>query len=85
MNPVTQANQKSTIFPDNNRLAGKVAVVTEASSGIGEATTRELARLGVSVVMAARRLDRLECIAADIEAAGGRAYHSQLTLPKCMA
>jgi NADP-dependent 3-hydroxy acid dehydrogenase YdfG len=40
MNEVTQANQKSTISPDDDRLAGKVAVVTGASSGIGEATAR---------------------------------------------
>jgi NAD(P)-dependent dehydrogenase (short-subunit alcohol dehydrogenase family) len=74
MNEVTQANQKSTISPDDDRLAGKVAVVTGASSGIGEATARELARLGANVVMAARRLNRLEGIVAEIEAAGGHAY-----------
>jgi NAD(P)-dependent dehydrogenase (short-subunit alcohol dehydrogenase family) len=74
MNEVTQANQKSATFPDDDRLAGKVAVVTGASSGIGEATARELARLGANVVMAARRLNRLEGIVAEIEAAGGHAY-----------
>jgi NAD(P)-dependent dehydrogenase (short-subunit alcohol dehydrogenase family) len=74
MNEVTQANQKSTISPDDDRLAGKVAVVTGASSGIGEATARELARLGANVVMAARRLNRLEGIVAEIEAAGGHAF-----------
>lgn len=74
MNAVTQTNPKSATSPDNNRFAGKVAVVTGASSGIGEATARELARLGANVVMAARRLDLLEGIAAEIEAAGGHAY-----------
>jgi NAD(P)-dependent dehydrogenase (short-subunit alcohol dehydrogenase family) len=58
----------------NAPLAGKVAVVTGASSGIGEATVRELTRLGASVVMTARRFDRLKAIAAEIEASGGRAY-----------
>jgi NAD(P)-dependent dehydrogenase (short-subunit alcohol dehydrogenase family) len=53
------------------RLAGKVAVVTGASSGIGEATARELARLGASVIIAARGLDKCEAVAADIEAQGG--------------
>jgi NADP-dependent 3-hydroxy acid dehydrogenase YdfG len=64
----------STNVERNSALAGKVAVVTGASSGIGEVTVRELTRLGASVVMAARRFDRLKAIAAEIEGSGGRAY-----------
>jgi NADP-dependent 3-hydroxy acid dehydrogenase YdfG len=54
-------------------IAGKVVVITGASSGIGEATARLLARRGARVVMGARRADRLEAIAADIRAEGGTA------------
>ena len=51
----------------------KVVLVTGASSGIGEAIARELAQAGARVVIGARRLDRLEALKADIEAAGGEA------------
>lgn len=50
------------------------AVVTGASSGIGEATARSLAEAGHAVVLGARRLDRCEQIAGEIAASGGRAY-----------
>jgi NAD(P)-dependent dehydrogenase (short-subunit alcohol dehydrogenase family) len=56
------------------KLDGQVAVVTGASAGIGEATVRYLAREGARVVMAARRLDRLDQIKREIEAAGGVAH-----------
>ena len=49
-------------------LSGKVAVVTGASSGIGEATARTLAREGCAVALAARREDRLNAIADEIGA-----------------
>ena len=71
---MTETTQNAVATPAGHRLAGKVAVVTGASSGIGEATARELARLGASVILAARRLDRLQAVAADIEAQGGTAY-----------
>jgi NADP-dependent 3-hydroxy acid dehydrogenase YdfG len=55
------------------RLDGTVALVTGASSGIGEATARELARHGAAVAIAARRKDRLDALAQEIERDGGSA------------
>ncbi len=56
-----------------NELQGTVALVTGASSGIGEATARDLARRGAKVAIAARRRDRLEALRSSIESAGGTA------------
>jgi NADP-dependent 3-hydroxy acid dehydrogenase YdfG len=53
-------------------LSGTVALVTGASSGIGEAAAQSLAGQGAAVVIAARRKDRLDALAARIGDAGGR-------------
>ena len=54
-------------------LAGKRALVTGASSGLGAHFARLLAGQGVHVTTAARRLDRMEALCAEIRAAGGQA------------
>jgi NADP-dependent 3-hydroxy acid dehydrogenase YdfG len=54
-------------------LSGKVAAVTGASSGIGEATALSLARAGCSVALGARRTDRIEALARRISDEGGSA------------
>jgi NADP-dependent 3-hydroxy acid dehydrogenase YdfG len=55
-----------------NGIAGKVIVVTGASSGLGEATARHLSANGALLVLGARRLDRLQSIASDLRKAGGK-------------
>jgi NADP-dependent 3-hydroxy acid dehydrogenase YdfG len=52
-------------------LAGKVALVTGASSGLGAGFAAALAQAGADVVLAARRRDRLEAIGREIEKLGG--------------
>ena len=55
---------------DRFSLAGKIALVTGASSGLGAGFAVALAQAGADVVLAARRLDRLEAISREIEKLG---------------
>jgi NADP-dependent 3-hydroxy acid dehydrogenase YdfG len=54
-----------------SNIAGKIVLITGASSGIGEATARLLAGEGAYVVLGARRTDRLQALAGRISAEGG--------------
>ena len=54
----------------NNNIEGKVVVITGASSGLGESTARHLAELGATVVLGARRVDRIDALARELTANG---------------
>jgi len=56
-----------------NKLSGKVAIITGASAGIGRASVIALAGEGASLVLSARRKDRLEDLASKVRELGGRA------------
>ena len=57
----------------SSNIEGKVVVITGASSGLGEATARMLSAHGATVVLGARRVDRIESLAAELAHSGGRA------------
>ena len=54
-------------------IKDKIVVVTGASSGLGEATARLLSAQGATVVLGARRADRLQALAKDLESRAGKA------------
>ncbi len=59
-------------------IKDKVAIITGASSGIGEATAKALASRGAKVVLGARRADQLKQIVDEIERDGGQAVYHEL-------
>jgi len=65
-----------------NNIEGKVVVITGGSSGLGEATARHLALQGAIVVLGARRLEKLEAIAVDINGRGGKCVIHQTDVTK---
>ncbi|MEL7031394.1 MAG: glucose 1-dehydrogenase [Pseudomonadota bacterium] len=67
---------------DRFDLAGRVALVTGASSGLGKHFAGILSDAGAKVVLAARRTDRLEALAAEIEAKGGEALAVAMDVTK---
>lgn len=76
-------NPPRTANPDRLRtaVAGKTVLVTGASYGLGESTARMLAAAGATVLLVARTADKLDEVAASINAGGGRAvtYPADLT------
>jgi NADP-dependent 3-hydroxy acid dehydrogenase YdfG len=57
----------------SNNIEGKVVVITGASSGLGEATAKALSAQGASVVLGARRQDRIQALARELTSRGGKA------------
>jgi len=66
--------QNITIMSYNIDLSGRVALITGASSGLGAQFARTLSKAGAAVVLAARRVERLKTLRAEIEAADGDAH-----------
>lgn len=60
-------------------IDGKVVVITGASSGLGEAAARELARNGAKLMIGARRLERLQALAAELSLGERAAVQTDVT------
>ncbi len=67
----------------SNNIEGKVVVITGASSGLGEATARLLSAQGASVVLGARRVDRLQSLVDELTASGGKALAVATDVTQC--
>jgi NAD(P)-dependent dehydrogenase (short-subunit alcohol dehydrogenase family) len=80
--PVTERNTPPKGHTMTYELTGKVALITGASSGIGEAAAVALADAGAAVVLGARRTDKLQAIAQRINDNGGRAVFLKTDVTK---
>ena len=69
----------------SNNIEGKVVVITGASSGLGEAAARHLSAQGASVVLGARRVERLQSLAKDLSRDGGKALAVETDVSNCDA
>jgi NADP-dependent 3-hydroxy acid dehydrogenase YdfG len=58
---------------NNNKIEGKVVLITGASSGLRESTARLLSAQGASVMLGARRVDRLRSLVDELTGSGGKA------------
>jgi len=67
----------------HHNIEGKVVVITGASSGLGEATARLLSAQGASVVLGARRIDRLRVLADELSRRGGKALAVPTDVIQC--
>ena len=67
----------------HHNIEGKVVVITGASSGLGEATARLLSAQGASVVLGARRIDRLGVLADELSRRGGKALAVPTDVVQC--
>jgi len=83
---MTQPGPRAGVPAGAGALAGKVAIVTGASRGIGRAIAGAFSRAGAALVLAARGVESLEAAAADIDAEGGRtlAIPTDVTDPESM-
>lgn len=62
----------------NENIAGKIVVITGASSGLGEATARHLAHNGAKLVLGARRIERLQALATELSLGEGAAVRTDV-------
>ncbi len=67
----------------SNNIAGKIVVITGASSGLGEATARHLSEQGAVVVLGARRIDRIAVLAKELAGSEGKTIAVQTDVTQC--